>query len=54
MLKGNDVFDTGMILAPEKESLRRTLRNIKRKEGGKKPWIDAPNSFSQVEIVTYD
>lgn len=44
-VKGNDVFDTGMILAPEQESLRRTLRNIKERKEGRSLGSTHPTRF---------
>lgn len=39
-------FVTGIILAPEQDSfITQNVEEHERKEGGKKPWIDAPSTF---------
>lgn len=44
-VKGNDVFDIGINLAPEQESLRRTLRNIKERKEGRSLGSTHPTRF---------
>lgn len=48
-VKGNDVFDTGVILAPEKESLRRKLRNIKERKEGRSLGSTHPTRFRKLK-----
>lgn len=48
-VKGNHVFDTGMILAPEQESLRRTLRNIKGRKEGRSLGSTHPTRFRKLK-----